>query len=109
MVLKLEAIMKKYNLDTEELGKEIGKLYKMRLQIPKKGNRLLLEDLRLYTMANDEKGILKNYYHYTILEAERKCLARYNNNTNAEILSLKESEILLKNLDRKHEQKVLLN
>jgi hypothetical protein len=32
----------------------------MRLQLSKKGNRLLLEDLRLYAMANDEKGILKN-------------------------------------------------
>lgn len=91
---KLEVILKKYQIKVDEVIPLINKLYKKKLCVPKTKNRttMLLEDLRLYSIANDTEGALKTYYGYVLSEQEKKLLPRYDNTTTLNILTLQESK-----------------
>ena len=97
MLIKLELIQQKYALTTEELAQAVNKLFKRRLQVPKKidMNRMLLEDLRLYAIAIDSIKSLQSYYTYEVEEVEKKHLERYDNKTKSSILDLGETKKLL--------------
>ena len=56
---------------------------------------MLLEDLRLYAIANDSKRSLQEYYMYEQQEEERKHLERCNNKIKSNILDLGETKRLL--------------
>ena len=77
MYLKLETIRRKHNLTIDELDYYERKIFRRKLQITKNNEALILEDLRLYIIANDRDSKIKNYYQYEVAVEERMVLERY--------------------------------
>ena len=98
MIIKLEQIQQKYDLSLEELSLLIFKLFRRRLRIIKTKEAPILEDLRLYVLANDKKKRVSNYYQCMILGIEKKVLENYDNENEFPILTRHETIKLIKGL-----------